>query len=476
MVELSSFVDLAARPLSLAALDDLPAGIARPSYDRSKITPGIVHIGVGNFHRAHQALYLDDLMNQGKALDWGIIGAGVMPSDALMHEKLSAQDLLTTLVEQEAHSTAVRVIGPMIGFVPPDDRRTLLSWIANPAIRIVSLTITEGGYFLDASGKLDLPHPAISADIQNPHAPKTAFGLMLEGLRRRMIRLGEQIDQEFADWIAKAVAFPNTMVDRITPATTDAQRAWLADTHGIADQWPVFCESFRQWVVEDHFPAGRPPLELVGVTFTPDVAPYELMKIRILNGGHAVIAYPAGLMDIAYVHDAMAHPLIAGFLDKIERQEIIPEVPPVPNTNLHDYLALIARRFSNPKVADTTRRLCFDGSNRQPKFILPILADRLKKGLSVEGLALESALWCRYCAGLTDSGQTIEPNDPSWPMLQEKAKAAASDASVWTSMIAIYGELGRNPAFTAPFAHWLALLQQDGTEKTLAAYLRGTNA
>jgi mannitol 2-dehydrogenase len=486
-------------PLSLAALAGLPSEIARPRYERGSITPGIVHIGIGNFHRAHQALYLDDLMNRGEALDWGIIGAGVMPSDALMRNKLAAQDFLTTLVEQEAESSSVRVIGPMIGFVPPEDRAALLNWLADPLIRIVSLTITEGGYFLDSSGAPDLAHPALAADMASPCDPRTAFGLIIEGLRRRraaghapftvmccdniphngkvtrsvVVELAERIDAPLARWIEAHVAFPNTMVDRITPATTDAQRDWLAATHGLTDQWPVFCESFRQWVVEDHFPSGRPAFETAGVTFAPDVAPYELMKIRILNGGHAVIAYPAGLLDIVYVHEAMAHPLIAGFLDKIEREEIIPEVPPVPDTSLSDYLALIARRFSNPKIGDTIRRLCLDGSNRQPKFIVPAIADRLAKGRSVEGLALESALWCRYCAGVSDSGAVIEANDPSWAMLQERARAAASNPAIWTGMRAVYGDLGQDPAFAGPFAHWLATLGEKGTAAALSAYLLG---
>jgi mannitol 2-dehydrogenase len=264
------------------------------------------------------------------------------------------------------------------------------------------------------------------------------------------------------------------MVDRITPATSERERAILAKEFGVEDNWPVFCEPFRQWVLEDRFTDGRPPLEKVGVQFVPDVAPYELMKIRILNGGHAAIAYPAGLMDIHFVHEAMQEPLVRGFLDKIEHDEIIPMVPPVPNTSLEDYYQLIDKRFSNPKIGDTVRRLCLDGSNRQPKFIIPTIADRLKAGKGIAGLALESALWCRYCYGTTDSGAVIEPNDPSWERLQATAKAAKDAPAAWLAMEDIYGDVGRSPIFAEAFAHALNALWADGARATLTRYLAGT--
>src|SRR5208282_2354188 len=224
--------------------------------------------------------------------------------------------------------------------------------------------------------------------------------------------LAELVDPELSAWIRVKVAFPNSMVDRITPATGDRERAILEDRYGVEDNWPVFCEEFRQWVVEDRFPAGRPALETVGVTFTSDVAPYEWMKIRILNGGHAAIAYPAALLDIHFVHEAMEDAQIATFLETLTKREIQPVVPPPPNTNLDSYRAQVARRFANPKIGDTIQRLCFDGSNRQPKFILPSARDRVKAGASFNGLALVSALWCRYCYGETESGKAIPPNDP----------------------------------------------------------------
>lgn len=489
------------KQLSLATLASLPETVGRPSYARGDLKAGIVHFGVGNFHRAHQAVYLHDLFEKGLGHDWAIVGAGVLPSDAAMRTILAGQDFLTTVVEQEADSSTARVTGAMIDYLEPGAAETIIARLADPAIRIASLTITEGGYYLDAaSGKFNPAHPDIVADCAMPDAPRTVFGLLAAGLRRRKVEgtapftvmscdniphngvvtrnavvgIARAQDPAFASWIEANVAFPNGMVDRITPATGAREKAIVRDEFGVEDGWPVFCEGFKQWVLEDNFPAGRPPLEQAGVQFVPDVAPYEHMKIRILNGGHAIIAYPAGLMDIHFVHEAMQNELVSAFLRKVEMEEIVPVVPPVPDTDLIDYLALIERRFANPKIGDTVRRLCLDGSNRQPKFILPSTADRLKRGLPVTGLALESALWCRYCYGETESGAIIEPNDPAWDRLREAARRARHDPMEWLAMDDIFGAVGRSESFRAAFANALTTLWAEGTETTLRRYLSGT--
>ncbi|MCB1370880.1 MAG: mannitol dehydrogenase family protein [Rhodobacteraceae bacterium] len=487
-----------ATDLSLKTLPDLPAHVARPSYARDDLSPGIVHFGVGNFHRAHLQIYLDRLMNAGRDLDWAIVGAGVTPYDARMRDALAGQDWLSTVVEQSAAKSEARVTGVMTDFLPPMDGRAIIAGLADPATRIASLTVTEGGYFVNpALGKFDPEHPAIIADARNPDDPKTVFGLILAGLKARraagrapftvmscdnvphngnvcrdaVAGLAAAQDAGFAAWVRDNVAFPNAMVDRIAPATSDRERAITRDEFGIDDAWPVFCEDFIQWVVEDKFTAGRPAFETVGAEFVADVTPWEMMKIRILNGGHAIIAYPAGLMDIHFVHEGMENPLVRAFLQKLERDEIIPIVPPVPNTDLDGYFRKVEERCLNPKIGDTIRRLCLDGSNRQPKFIIPSIADRLDKGLPVEGLALESALWCRYCEGTTDSGKVTEPNDPNWDRLQAKARDAKSDAAAWLSMADIYGRTAQAPAFADAFARWLGALWADGTEATLRRYL-----
>jgi mannitol 2-dehydrogenase len=486
--------------LSLNALPDLPPSVARPAYARDALRPGVVHFGVGNFHRAHMQVYFDRLFNAGRDRDWAVIGAGVTPYDVAMRDALAGQDWLTTVVEQSADRSAARVTGVMTDFLPPMDGPAIVARLADPAVRIVSLTVTEGGYFIDpATGTFDPDLPAIRADAAAPDAPATAFGMILAALRARraaghapftvlscdniphngvvagnaVAGLAEAQDPALAAWIRDAVAFPNGMVDRIAPATGARERAIARDAFGVEDAWPVFCEDFIQWVLEDRFPAGRPALEEAGVQFTSDVTPYETMKLRILNGGHALIAYPSGLFDIHFVHEGMAHPLVRAYFAKVETEEILPILPAAPGTNLDDYLALFMRRCDNPKIGDTIRRLCFDGANRQPKFIIPTIADRLGRGLPVNGLALASALWCRYCAGTTDSGGATAPNDPNWDRLQAAARAAASDPSVWLGMRDIYGRTAEVPAFRDAFAEHLRALWAEGTAATLRRYLGG---
>jgi mannitol 2-dehydrogenase len=484
--------------LSLATLGDLQAKVGRPTYARADLAPGIVHFGVGNFHRAHMAWYLDRLMEQGRDRDWGILGAGVMAGDARMREALGPQDWLSTVVTQSAALSEAQVIGPMLGFLPVGDAEAIHDALTHPGIRIVSLTVTEGGYFVDAAtGRFDASHPQIAADAAAPEAPRTVFGHMLRALATRraagvapftvlscdnvphngavtqaaLAGLADVSDPALAAWVRAEVACPNGMVDRIAPATGERERRILREDFGIEDAWPVFCEDFAQWVLEDRFPGGRPALEQVGVTFVGDVTPFETMKIRILNGGHAVIAYPSGLMDIEFVHEAMGDPLVAGFLDRVEREEILPVVPPVPDTDLDDYLATIKARFANPKIGDTVRRLSLDGSNRQPKFIVPSVRDRLAGGGGVEGLALASALWCRYCAGTTDSGRAIAPNDPAWDSLTARATEARADPRAWLAMREVYGDVADAAPFREAFARHLAALWADGTDAVLRCYL-----
>jgi mannitol 2-dehydrogenase len=468
-----------------------------PVYDRSKLTPGIVHIGLGNFHRAHMAVYLDDLFAMGLGHDWAILGAGVREGDARMRDALKGQDCLSTVIELDPKGKSARRIGSMIDFLPVEaDNAALIAAMARPEIRIVSLTVTEGGYFINpATGEFDPSHPEILDDAPEPR--RTAFGAIIAAIKARkeagvkpftvmscdnlpgnghvtkaaVTGLAAIEDPDLAHWIAKNVAFPNGMVDRITPATGPRERA-MAATFGLGDDpVPVTCEPFRQWVLEDNFPSGRPAFEKVGVTLTPQVHAFEMMKIRILNGGHATIAYPGALMDIEFVHEAMAHPLVKGLLDRVETREIIPYIPPVPDTDIGAYYRLIVERFSNPEVADTERRLCLDGSNRQPKFIVPSVRDALAAGGSVDGLALVSALWCRYCFGETDSGTHIPPNDPDWDGLVARSKAAKSRPAAWLEMTTVYGDLGQDVRFASAFERHLNRLWTVGTKQTLTEYL-----
>lgn len=488
-----------AERLTQQTLKALGEAVALPGYDRSRVTAGILHVGLGNFHRAHQAVYLDELFALGRDTDWGILGAGVMPGDAAMRSDLAAQDWLYSVTEEDADSERVRIVGSLTGFVPvASGHGPIRGALDDPAIRILSLTVTEGGYYLDPSkGGFNAEHPDIRADIDKPDHPCTVFGAIVAGLRARrdagrlpftvmscdniphngavtrsaVMGIAEAQDPDLAGWIGANVAFPNSMVDRITPATSDARRERLSQRHNLDDARPVFCEPFRQWVLEDNFPSGRPALEEVGVQFVPDVAPYEALKLRVLNGGHAIIAYAAALLDIEGVHEAMADERVAAFLDKVEREEVLPAVPSVPGISPAEYLATCQERFANPCLGDTVRRLCLDGSGRQPKFIVPSIEDNLAAGRGIDGLALESALWCRYCAGTTDSGAAIEPNDPAWDRLSRTALAARTDPPQWLAMGDIYGEVGRDARFASAFGDWLERLWSEGTDATLRRYL-----
>ncbi|MEM6933385.1 MAG: mannitol dehydrogenase family protein [Pseudomonadota bacterium] len=487
-------------PLCDASLESLADTIRRPGYDRSALSPGIVHIGLGNFHRAHQAWYLHRLFDLGLDHDWAIIGAGVRPEDAVRRDQLIRQDCLTTLIELAPSDTTAEISGSMIGFVPVEEgNAALIRQLSDPAIRIVSLTVTEGGYYIDPSGGgCDTDHPDLIHDAANPERPRTAFGAMVAALRHRraagagpftglscdnlrgngrvlrrtIVSLARLSDPGLAEWIDRNCAFPNSMVDCIVPATGPKELA-LARGYGIADRAPVTHESYRQWVVEDAFCAGRPALERVGVTLSSQVEDYEAMKIRILNAGHQVVAIPGELLSLRTISDCMAHPLIRRFFHKVLVEEIAPHVAAVPERTPRSYIDLIDRRFSNPAILDTTRRVAFDGSSRHAGFVLPILRDGLTTGAPIEGLALLSALWARMCAGTREDGSIIEPNDPHWAALGSAAREARGRPMAWLEQSQYYGDLGSEPRFARAFDRWLEKIWNQGCAGTLESYTDG---
>ena len=484
-------------PLRRDRLDALPEGVLRPTYDAADLSPGIVHIGVGNFHRAHQAWYLHRLMQQGEAFDWAIVGAGVRPGDAAMRTRLLAQGCLTTLIELRPDGSSAEVTGAMIDFLPVEaDNAALIARMADPATRIVSLTVTEGGYFVNpALGTFDATHPDIVHDVAHPDTPRTAFGAIVAALARRRAAgtgpftvqccdnlqgngdvtrrttasLARLIDPALADWIEASCSFPNSMVDCIVPATGPAELERVRAL-GIDDAAPVTHEYFRQWVIEDDFCAGRPDWDRVGATFTGRVHDYETMKIRILNAGHQVLANAGELLSVPTIADCMAHPAISAFFRKVQAEGIVPYVHPVPEVTPGDYARLIAERFANPAIRDTTRRVAFDGGSRHPGFVLPIVRDALAAGGSVEGLALVEALWARMCAGTREDGSSIEPNDPQWDSLRQAALAARQRPGAWLEQ-PLYGTLADAPAFADAFARALAAVWAEGTEAALRRYV-----
>lgn len=484
--------------LSNATLNKLPAKVARPGYDRTRITPGIVHIGLGNFHRAHQAWYLHRLMQEGRALDWAIIGAGVRPYDAAMREKLLAQDCLTTLIELDPRGTSAEVTGAMIDYLPIEEGNgPLIAGMAEPAIRIVALTVTEGGYYIDpAGGGVDASHADIRHDAEHPQTPRTAFGAIVAALKRRrdaglgpftvqscdnlqgngaitratVVGLARLSDPELARWIDAETAFPNSMVDCIVPATGPKELE-LVRSLGIDDAAPVTHENYRQWVIEDDFRAGRPAWEDVGATFTDNVHAYETMKLRLLNANHSVIAEVGQVLGVETIADGMSHPRISAYVKKLAMREIAPTVAPVPEFTPEAYVDLIFTRFSNPKIVDTTRRVAADGSSKHPGFILPIVRDQLSAGREIEGLALAEAAWSRMCAGFREDGSAIEWNDPAKDELIAASKLAKDNPQAWLDQRKYYGDLAGDKRFAPVFARWLRLIWSEGAAAVIDAYL-----
>ncbi|MDP5084542.1 MAG: mannitol dehydrogenase family protein [Yoonia sp.] len=481
------------------SLSKLPAEIARPTYDRSALTAGIVHIGLGNFHRAHQAWYLHQLMQQGLALDWAIIGAGVRAGDAAQREKLAAQDYLTTLIQLDPSKTTAEVIGPMIDFVPVQETNAaLIKQMTDPAIRIVALTVTEGGYYIDPATKgFDTDHPEIKHDAAEPDTPVTAFGAMIAALKMRratgvgpfscmscdnlqgngailrqtIVSLARLSDPALADWIDQHCSFPNSMVDCIVPATGPKELE-LVKSLGINDASPVTHENFRQWVIEDDFCAGRPDWDKVGAMFTDNVHDFEAMKIRVLNGGHQIISNAGELLSIETIAGCMANDAVRGLFEKVARLEILPHVKEVPGMTPANYVTLISGRFANPRIVDTTRRVAFDGSSRHPGFLIPSIHDGIAKGTPISGLALVEALWARMCAGHREDGSAIIPNDPFWDELQATALAAKTDPAAWLAQRQYYGSLAAHATFAPSFTQWLDMIWERGTAAAIAHYLQ----
>ena len=485
-----------AEPLSARTLAHWKGRLEVPAYDRRLVTPGVVHVGVGGFHRAHQAMYHDLLMNQGTALDWGICGVGVMPADRRMQQALDAQDGLYTLVLKHPDGMyQPRVIGSIVAYLyAPDDPETVIRTMAGRDIRIVSLTITEGGYNIDdVTGDFDLANPDVRADLEPGAPPRTAFGLITEALRRRrehglppftimscdnlqgngqlakrMFTTFARLRQpELGDWIDREVSFPNSMVDRITPETTDADRAEVRERFGIDDRWPVVCEPFTQWVLEDRFPAGRPPYEQAGVQLVDHVEPYELMKLRLLNASHQALGYLGYLAGYRLVHEAAQDPLFQDFLLGYMDEEATPTLPAVPGVDLAAYKRTLIERFCNPQVRDTIARLCAQSSDRIPKWLLPVVRQQLATGGQIRRSAAVVAGWARYAEGVDEDGEPIEVVDRLRDSLTERARRQRTDPDAFITNGAVFGDLAEDHRFRAAYLAALASLHQRGARATL---------
>ena len=484
--------------LNESTLSQFASTVATPDYDRAALSSGIVHFGVGNFHRAHQAMFIDRILARG-VTDWAICGVGVLDFDEAVRDALRAQDNLYTLVTIAPDgSTEARVIGSIHEYLyAPDDPNAVLDRLADPATRIVSLTITEGGYSVnDATGEFDPRDPLTLHDLEPDSGPPTSvLGYIAAGLARRraagtppftvmscdniqgnghvvrtaLLGFAGRKDPDLAAWIAGHVAFPSSMVDRITPATTDETRKSVRAEYGIEDRWPIRAEAFAQWVLEDTFPLGRPPYELVGVQVVDDVEPYELMKLRLLNAAHQAVGHLGLLAGEEWVHEVCQEPLFADFLLDYMHLEGIPTLLPVPGIDLDAYCEELIDRFSSEAIRDTLARLTFDASDRIPKFLLPVVRRQLETGGEIRRSALVLAAWSRGLEGRDENGGPVPINDRRATELMAAAQAEQVTPGSFLDYHPVFGDLGANPRLRDAYLACRASLIERGARATVAA-------
>ena len=477
--------------LNAATLDSLKSTLSVPNYDPQTLTTGIVHFGVGGFHRSHEAMYLDRLLNAGQGAGWAICGVGVLAGDAQMRDVFAAQDNLYTLLTKSPDGhTEARIIGSIHEFLfAPDDPEAVLEKLADPSTRIVSLTVTEGGYSVsNTTGAFDPSGADLQHDLNTPGPPRTVFGFLTEGLRRRRDRgmlpftvvscdnmqgnghvaqhaltsFARLKDAALGEWIAAQVAFPNSMVDRITPVTTDAVRHDIQAEYGLEDAWPVLAESFTQWVLEDHFTAGRPQLETVGVQVVHDVEPYELMKLRLLNASHQAMSYLGLLAGYRYVHEVCQNGLLVEFLLGYMAREAVPTLRPVPGIDLSAYSHQLIERFGSEAIQDTLERLIFDSSERIPKFLLPVVREQLSAGREIGHAALVLASWSVYAAQAVPGGRFPVLPDVRSALLSDAAGREAIQPGAFLEIEEVFGDLGQNERFRAAYLSALESLRLRG--------------
>jgi mannitol-1-phosphate/altronate dehydrogenase len=486
---------IAPLPLSAATLRRLAARIDVPAYDRAALAPGVLHLSVGSFHRAHQAVFFDDLAARGHT-DWGLVGVGLRR--AHMREALEPQDGLFTVVERGAEGDRARIVGVITRYLhAPEQRDDVLDALADPRLRLVTLTVTGSGYGIGPDG-LDVDDPDVRADLAAPARPTSAIGLLVAGLARRraaglppftvlscdnlpangplaraaVVGLASRFDPELADWIDAHGAFPSSMVDRITPRTSLEDRDWVAARFGVKDNWPVVTEPFSQWIVEDDFSAGRPPLEEVGVQFVDDVTPYALMKTRLLNASHCVLGHLGALAGFERTHEAIAEPVLHEAIDRLMADEVTPLLPAVPGIDLAAYRATVLERLANPVLGDRLARLRRNGSDKMPVHVLSSLQTARAQGRPHALLTLAVAGWCSCLRGVDEDGRPLELEDPHAVALQRLARRGGTDPRLLLRESGLFGALATDATWTAELTAALELLERAGVRGALEETLR----
>jgi mannitol 2-dehydrogenase len=490
--------------LNQANLSELPVSVIRPGYDRRLLRAGIVHIGVGGFHRAHLAVYLDRCLSKPGHESWGLCGINLLPNDASFAEAMKKQNGLYTVTEMSpdgSHTT--RLVEAMIEYLyAPDKPEAVLERLSHVDIRIVSLTITEGGYLIDQDGVFNLNHPSVVFDLAHPNSPQGVFGYLVEALdrrrkagvppftimscdnlrengvqaRRAFVAFAKARDPELASWIDREVSFPSSMVDRITPATDDATRQKLRNISGINDAAPVICEDFIQWVVEDDFPTGRPQWETVGVTFPPEVSPYEEAKIRLLNASHTMLSYPAFLAGYRKVDDALNDELFFKYLREFLDQDAGPWIHSLPGLDVESYKTALLERFANRAVGDQLSRLCIDGGSKISGFILPTLHACMDHGRPLHRIAFFLACYDRYLKGTDEKGERHQLKEPNRLHLLEKAISSESPLTLLGIVEIVGTKLPAHQGFVDLYLNLRKQIDTAGVKATLKSLLQDSTS
>ncbi|MFQ1000961.1 mannitol dehydrogenase family protein [Modestobacter sp. SSW1-42] len=482
-------------PLNDGTLPRHAGRVQVPSYDRSALVPSVVHVSVGGFTRAHQLVYLDELAERGET-GWGVVGVGLHTPQ--MRDALAPQDNLFTVVERDAAGEHARVVGSMVDYVfAPDDPARVLDLLADERTRVVTMTVTGSAYRIDPQTGAFTPDEEALADLEHPDRPSSVFGHLVEGLDRRrraglppftvlscdnmqsngeaartaVVGFARLRDEVLARWIADHVSFPSSMVDRITPATSPEERDEIASRLGVDDRWPVVTEPWSQWVVEDAFCNGRPPLETVGVRMVTDVARFELMKTRLLNAGHVVLGFLGQVAGLRTTDEAVADPAVHDYLSALMGAEIIPLLPGPDGVDLAEYRAALLQRFANPAISDQLSRLSRRGSQKMPDFVLPSLHQALAEGRPHALLTLAVAGWARYLQGVDETGRPLEVQDARAGRLQELARAGGTDPRPLLSERTLFGDLADDEGFVARLQSALEQLTRDGVRATLATHV-----
>jgi mannitol 2-dehydrogenase len=474
-------------------------GVAVPTYQREGVKQGIVHVGVGGFHRAHLAAYVDTLLEQFNVQDWSICGVDLQPFAAPMRDALTKQDNLYTMLECSTEGINARVIGSITDYLfAPDNSEAVVAKMAHPDTRIVSMTVTESGYYMNENThELQIDHPDIAADLAGQKPPRTVFGYLYAAMERRhaaglrpftvmscdnmqkngdisrdmLLAFARHQNPEVADWIAANGAFPNSMVDRITPRTNDADKAHLVEKFAVEDAWPVVTEVFHQWVLEDKFANGRPPFEKAGVQVVPNVhkvEEYELIKLRLLNASHSAMGYAGYLAGFTYIHEVIGNPVFRKYIRNMMQEEVKPLLPQIPGVSVDDYCNTLLNRFSNPKLKDELPRICLGGSGKIPQFIMPSIAEQIQAGGPLRRLTLCAAAWFRYLNGVDEQGRAFKLDDPMAAELQAKAKE--SGLSVLEVKSLFGDDLRSDKRFVAELTSALESLNRDGAMATIEKY------